>query len=103
LYGVGRFRWHHARPGHEQALAEAAALHHGPRAWVRTRAQVIEEGWFGPTVSESAAARFGDVVMAAIDPVAFHDPADTGPYRLQARHGSLTAAEMRVPLLSLRA
>ncbi|MGD9798935.1 MAG: alkaline phosphatase family protein [Acidimicrobiia bacterium] len=103
LSGEGRFRWLHARPGHEQALAEAAALHHGARAWVRTRAQVIEDGWFGPTVSESAAARFGDVVMAAIDPVAFHDPADTGPYRLQARHGSLTAAEMRVPLLSLRA
>jgi hypothetical protein len=42
------------------------------------------------------------VVIAANDPVAFEDPADTGPYRLVARHGSLTPAEMRVPLLALR-
>jgi predicted AlkP superfamily pyrophosphatase or phosphodiesterase len=103
LSGEGRFRWLHARPGRADALLTAARALHGDRAWVRTRAQVIAEGWFGPTVSESAASRFGDVVMAAIDPVAFHDPADTGPYRLQARHGSLTPAEMRVPLLAVRA
>ena len=54
-------------------------------------------------VSEPAAARFGDVVLAAIDPVAFEDPADTGPYRLQCRHGSLTPAEMRIPLVGLSA
>jgi hypothetical protein len=103
LSGEGRFRWLHARPGRADALLEAAVEAHGGRAWVRTRAQVIADGWFGPSVSASAAARFGDVVMAAIDPVAFHDPADTGPYRLQARHGSLTPAEMRVPLLAARA
>ncbi len=63
----------------------------------------MDEGWFGPHVSEAAAARFGDVVLAAIDPVAFEDPADTGPYRLESRHGSLTPAEMLVPLLASRA
>jgi hypothetical protein len=31
------------------------------------------------------------------------DPADTGPYRLQSRHGSLTADEMRIPLLAHQA
>jgi predicted AlkP superfamily pyrophosphatase or phosphodiesterase len=103
LSGEGRFRWLHARPGRAEALLEAARAHHGGRAWVRTRAEVIADGWFGPRVSEPAAARFGDVVMAAVDPVAFQDPADTGPYHLQARHGSLTPAEMRVPLLAVRA
>jgi predicted AlkP superfamily pyrophosphatase or phosphodiesterase len=103
LSGEGRFRWLHARPGQEDGLRDAAVVHHGARAWVRTRQQVIEDGWFGPKVSEASAARFGDVVIAAIDPVAFEDPADTGPYRLQARHGSLTGAEMRVPLLAVRA
>jgi len=34
--------------------------------------------------------------------VAFHDPLDTGPYELIGRHGSLTAAEMLVPLLATR-
>jgi predicted AlkP superfamily pyrophosphatase or phosphodiesterase len=102
LSGEGRFRWLHARPGAADDLAAAAKESHGDRAWVRTLAEVFEEEWFGPKVSEAAAARMGDVVIAAADPVAFEDPADTGPYRLVARHGSLTAAEMRVPLLALR-
>ena len=33
---------------------------------------------------------------------AFVDPADSGPYQLIGRHGSLTRAEMLVPLLSLQ-
>jgi predicted AlkP superfamily pyrophosphatase or phosphodiesterase len=103
LSGEGRFRWLHALPGHEADLEAAARELHGDRAWVRTRDEVVAERWFGPTVTEAAVARFGDVVLAAIDPVAFEDPADTGPYRLQARHGSLTSAEMRVPLLAQRA
>ena len=103
LSGEGRFRWLHARPGHADDLAAAARALHGDRAWVRTRDEVIAEEWFGPKVSESAAARFGDVVLAAIDPVAFADPNDTGPYRLVCRHGSLTGAEMRIPLLAHRA
>ncbi|MCU1374565.1 MAG: hypothetical protein JWO68_1851 [Actinomycetia bacterium] len=103
LSGEGRFRWLHACPGAADDLAAAARECHGARAWVRTRDEVIAEEWFGPKVSDAAAARFGDVVLAAIDPVAFEDPADTGPYRLQSRHGSLTAAEMRIPLLARRA
>jgi predicted AlkP superfamily pyrophosphatase or phosphodiesterase len=103
LSGEGRFRWLHALPGREAQLEDAARRHHGDRAWVRTRDQVVDEGWFGPKVSDAAASRFGDVVLAAIDPVAFEDPADTGPYRLQSRHGSLTSAEMRIPLLAGRA
>ena len=102
LSGEGRFRWLHARPGAVDALASAAKEAHGNRAWVRTRDEVFAEEWFGPKVSDAAAARMGDVVIAAADPVAFEDPADTGPYRLVARHGSLTSAEMRVPLLALR-
>jgi hypothetical protein len=102
LSGEGRFRWLHARSGAVDELAAAAREAHGDRAWVRTRDEVFAEEWFGPKVSDAAAARMGDVVIAAIDPVAFEDPADTGPYRLVARHGSLTGAEMRVPLLALR-
>jgi hypothetical protein len=103
LSGEGRFRWLHARTGEAADLEAAARAHHGGSAWVRTRDEVIAEQWFGPTVSEVAGSRFGDVVLAAIDDVAFEDPADTGPYRLQSRHGSLTGAEMRVPLLACRA
>ncbi|HEV2767999.1 MAG TPA: alkaline phosphatase family protein [Acidimicrobiales bacterium] len=103
LSGEGRFRWLHARKGAAADLAEAARDCHDDRAWVRTREEVIAEEWFGPKVSDAAAARFGDVVLAAREPVAFEDPADTGPYRLQARHGSLTPEEMHIPLLAVKA
>ncbi len=103
LSGEGRFRWLHARPGHETDLFEATLARHGAQGWVRTREQIVAEEWFGPKVSDAAAGRFGDVVLAAHAPVAFADAADTGPYNLQSRHGSLTSAEMLVPLLALRA
>ena len=39
------------------------------------------------------------MALVAHEPVSFLDPADTGPYELIGRHGSLTSAEMYVPLL----
>jgi hypothetical protein len=97
--GEGRFRWLHARPGAAQDLLKAAEEEHGDEAWVRTRQQVIDDGWFGGPLEQRVAARLGDVALVARAPVAFLDPADTGETRLLARHGSLTAAEMHVPLL----
>ncbi|MGH9213640.1 MAG: alkaline phosphatase family protein [Acidimicrobiales bacterium] len=97
--GEGRFRWLHARPGRARDLYAAAEAHHGTVAWVLERDDVIERGWLGPRVGHLAASRLGDVALAAHAPVAFHDPYDTGPFELVGRHGSLTSAEMRVPLL----
>jgi hypothetical protein len=97
--GEGRFRWLHARAGRAAALHEAAGAGLGDRAWVRTREQAIAEGWYGPRVTDTAAGRLGDVLLAARGTVAFHDPDDTGPYVLVGRHGSLTEDEMLVPLL----
>jgi hypothetical protein len=97
--GEGRFRWLHARSGRAPALLEAAEAQVGDRAWVRTREQAIAEGWYGPKVTDAAAGRLGDVLLAAKGTVAFHDPDDTGPYVLVGRHGSLTEDEMLVPLL----
>jgi predicted AlkP superfamily pyrophosphatase or phosphodiesterase len=97
--GEGRFRWLHARAGRAGALYDAAVAHHGEDAWVVTREEVVSAGWFGPAVGEAVAARLGDVALVAHRPVAFYDPHDTGPYELVGRHGSLTSAEMLVPLL----
>ena len=72
---------------------------HGDTAWVRTRDQTVDEGWFGPHVSADALARLGDVALVAREDVAFVEPTDTGPFDLIGRHGSATAAEIRVPLL----
>jgi hypothetical protein len=103
LSGEGRFRWLHARPGRAEHLFDVATRHHAHEAWVVTRQQVIDDGWFGANVTEPACHRLGDVALVARDPVAFHDPDDTGPYVLVGRHGSLTSAEMLVPLLVQRA
>lgn len=97
--GEGRFRWFHARPGRTPALLEALAQHHGHQAWIRTRDEAISEGWYGPKVTDMARARMGDVLLAPWGTLAFLDPADSGPYNLVGRHGSVTAAEMLVPLL----
>ncbi|MGE3621656.1 MAG: alkaline phosphatase family protein [Acidimicrobiia bacterium] len=98
--GEGRFRWLHARPGRAEALHAAAEGLLGEHAWVRRREDVLADGWYGPKVTEAAAARLGDVLVAAHRDVAFSDPADTGPYVLVGRHGSLTPAEMLVPLVA---
>jgi hypothetical protein len=97
--GEGRFRWLHARSGRAGALLDAAQAAHGDQALVVSRDEVLDGGWFGPRVSESALSRLGDVAVVACGDVAFHDPRDTGPYVLVGRHGSLTSAEMLVPLL----
>jgi predicted AlkP superfamily pyrophosphatase or phosphodiesterase len=103
ISGEGRFRWLHARPGAESALFDTATERHGDVAWVRTREQIIEDGWLGGKPSATVAARLGDVALVPYAPMAFLDPADTGELRLQARHGSLTPAEMLVPLKAWQA
>jgi predicted AlkP superfamily pyrophosphatase or phosphodiesterase len=100
--GEGRFRWLHARPGAADALLAASCEQFGARAWVRTREQVIEDGWLGGRPAPAVADRLGDVALVAFEACAFVDPADTGEQRLAARHGSLTADEMLVPFLGWR-
>jgi predicted AlkP superfamily pyrophosphatase or phosphodiesterase len=98
--GEGRFRWLHARSGRAHDLYEAAVERHGDTGWIVTREQVIDECWFGPVVTEAARLRLGDVALVAREPVAYLDVDDTGPFALVSRHGSVTSAEMRVPLLA---
>ena len=100
ISGEGRFRWLHVRPGARADVAQAATDLHGDVAWVRTKDQIVEEGWLGGVPSPTIAARLGDVALVPFAPTAFLDPADTGELRLKARHGSLTPAEMLVPLLA---
>lgn len=98
--GEGRFRWFHAKPGQAGDLLDAATQEHSDVAWVVSREQTLDEGWFGPVVSPPVQARLGDVALVTFAPCSFEDPSDTGPYRLVCRHGSLTSAEMYVPLIA---
>ena len=97
--GEGRFRWLHARRGAQAELLAAARSEFGDVAWVRSRDELLAEGWFGPHVAPQVAGRFGDVAVVAHAPVSLFDPDDSGPFELVCRHGSLTSAEVRVPLL----
>ena len=103
LSGEGRFRWLHARPGLTDRLAETTRRHYGDVAWIRTRDEAIADGWFGGPLRPEVAHRLGDVVIAPYEPVAVLDPADPGEQWMRCRHGSLTPAEMLVPLLASRA
>jgi hypothetical protein len=98
--GEGRFRWWHARHGAADELAKAAAERYDDVAWIVTREQVVDEHWFGPTIAPPMAARLGDVALVPFAPISFFDPADSGPFELVCRHGSLTPAEVLVPLLA---
>jgi hypothetical protein len=100
--GEARFRWLHAKPGEAGALEESARAHYGQDAWVVSVEQTVAEGWFGGLLGDEVRRRLGDVAVVPHRPIGYLEPDESGD-RLVCRHGSLTADEMFVPLLSTRA
>ena len=98
--GEGRFRWLHARRGRSADLLEAATDEFSDTGWVVSKEQMIDERWFGPSVPAPVASRLGDVAVVAHQLVSYDDPLDSGPFELMCRHGSMTAAEVYVPLVA---
>ena len=97
--GEARFRHlHTARPG---AVAARWRDWAGERAWVLEKAEAIAAGWFG-AVGPLAAPRLGDVVVAARADWAFLSRTTPVEAKLVGMHGSLTGAELRVPLFVTR-
>ncbi len=97
--GEGRFRWLHCASHDIDGLVDTARGEVGDTAWVVTREEMLDDGWFGPTVAPPIQRRLGDVALCAFEPVSFYEKADSGPYELVCRHGSMTSAEVNVPLL----
>jgi hypothetical protein len=93
--GEARFRWLTARAGAQRDLVDECRDRYGHLAWVRSRDEVEAAGWLGPRLDPGVAARLGDVVLAPHAPTAFTE----GPHHPVSHHGSLTAAEVFVPLL----
>ena len=98
--GEGRFRWLHVAKGAIDDVAAVASDEVGHLAWVATREQMLDEEWFGAAMAPAVRSRLGDLALVAREPVSFHDPADSGPFELVCRHGSLTSAEVNVPLVA---
>ena len=100
--GDGRFRHLHAKPGRAAELHAAAEQLCGGDARVFRRDELLGDGWLGRDPVPATYRRVGDVVLAALGPVGYVDP--TLPYeaKLIAAHGSITAAEVEVPLVAAR-
>lgn len=74
----------------------------GRQAWVVTREQAVDAGYFGE-VSDSVSARIGDVMVLARESIAFYDLRRVRPQAMDVvgQHGSITKGEREVPLLRI--
>ena len=97
--GEGRFRWLHAKRGQEADLESVCREAYAHQAWVVSRQQLVDEKWMGALVRPETLRRLGDVALVPFTNTTFFDPADSGPFQLICRHGSMTADEVHVPLL----
>jgi hypothetical protein len=104
LAGEARARHVHVGPGATEDVLAAWQDRLGHAAWIASRDQAIEEGWFGPVVVDAVRSRIGDVVAAAAGPIGVFDR-ETDAYQptLIGHHGSMTAGEQLVPFLESRA
>lgn len=94
--GEGRFR--QLMTADPETVAARWRDRLGETAWVRTRDEAAAEGWFGD-LTASLAPRFGDVLVARCDDGAVMTRSLPREMALVGMHGSLTSAEMEVPLL----
>ena len=87
-----------------RAVLDAWLATEGDRAWVLTRDEAIEAGWFG-MVSDAVRPRIGDIIVAAIKNIAYYDSRKTNdPSRnMIGQHGSWSPDEVNVPLLKFGA
>jgi hypothetical protein len=93
-----------ALPAQERG-ALAARWHdaYGTRAWILTREEAVDRGYFGP-VADSVLPRIGDLVVLAREGIALIDGrrAQSSAFEMVGQHGSLTRAEREIPLVTLR-
>ncbi|MEU8222425.1 nucleotide pyrophosphatase/phosphodiesterase family protein [Kribbella sp. NPDC048915] len=98
--GESRFRHLYCVPGAEGDVLATYRERLGDKALVLPRAEAVARGWFGPVVEDRVLPRLGDVVVAALGPLALvasqRAAQEAG---LIGLHGSLSADEMEIPLL----
>ena len=98
LAGEGRFRQLYVDRDPVAAVVARWADRLGDKAWVRTRDEAIDEGWFGP-VDPDLTERWGHVLVAMRTDWAVMTRQFPRELSLVGMHGSLTDVEMTVPLL----
>jgi hypothetical protein len=101
LGGEARFRHLYCRSGAGDDVLAAWRGVLGDRAEVLARDEAIERGWFGP-VEAAVRPRLGDVVVASRgDFSVMSSTAFAYETTLVGLHGSLTPAEMLIPVIVL--
>jgi hypothetical protein len=98
LAGEGRFRQLYVDQEPPRRVADRWRDRLGDLAWVRTRDEAIDEGWFA-AIDDQLRERWGHVLVAVRGDWAVMTSAFPREYTLIGMHGSLTPAEMLVPLL----
>lgn len=101
---IGEPRFTHLRTAEPDGVAARWAAWFGDHAWVRTRDAAIADGWFGPADAVAAGPlidRLGDVLVAMRDDWGVLARPGTAMGEIVGHHGSLTPAEMRIPLVVL--
>jgi hypothetical protein len=98
LAGEARFRQLYVDQELPYRVADRWRARLGELAWVRTRDEAIDEGWFA-TIDDQLRERWGHVLVALRGDWAVMTSAFPREYTLIGMHGSLTPAEMLVPLL----
>lgn len=104
LVGEARARHVHVRPGARDDVLAAWREALTGRAHVLSREEAVRAGWYGP-VDPAVLPRIGDVVAVALEDWCLVDSRRMHPGLLSMAgwHGSLTAAELLVPLLEVSA
>ncbi|WP_433463003.1 alkaline phosphatase family protein [Spirillospora sp. CA-128828] len=100
LGGDARCRYVYSEAGaHDDVLAAWTGML-GDRAWVVSRAEAVDGGWFGP-IGPGMLERIGDVIAVPHADLAIV-ASEREPWlnEMVGMHGSLVAAEQLVPLLS---
>ncbi|MEZ0076633.1 hypothetical protein ABH927_006015 [Planotetraspora sp. GP83] len=101
--GEARARHLYTAPGAAAAVLETWSEALRGRAWVVTRAEAAEAGWFGRGVRREWLDRIGDVMAVPYgECVIVASRAEPLESSLTGYHGSLTAAEQNVPLVEIR-
>jgi hypothetical protein len=101
LGGEARFRHLYCANGRAERVRDRWQEELGDRVTALTRQEAITAGWFGE-VRPEVSARLGDVVVAAHGQVALFSSEDFAyEMGLVGLHGSLTPAEMEIPILQV--
>lgn len=96
MTGEGRFRWLHVA-GDPAPLVAALGTALKESCWVLGVDEVVDRGLLGP-VAPGIIERLGDVAIIPFVAGYVRDPTERNEHRMRSRHGSLTSAEMLVPL-----